>query len=72
MHGVPIRYSIRNLFRRPGRTVLTVAGLSLVVALVVFLAAFGRSIAAAVRVTGDPQNLVVVSKKAQTMELSSI
>ena len=72
MRGVPIRYSIRNLFRRPGRTTLTVAGLSLVVALVVFLAAFGRSIAAAVRITGDPENLVVVSKKAQTMELSSI
>jgi putative ABC transport system permease protein len=72
MHGVPIRYSLRNLARRPVRTGLTVLGLSLVVGLIVFIAAFGRSIARTVRVTGDPRNLVVVSKKAQSMELSSI
>jgi len=72
MHGVPIKYSIRNLLRRPVRTLLTVAGMSMLVGLIVFLAAFGRSVAAAVRITGDPQNLIVLSKKAQSLEFSSI
>jgi putative ABC transport system permease protein len=72
MHGVPLRYSTRNLLRRPGRTALTLAGLSLIVALIVFLVAFGRSFGKALRLPGDPQNLIVLSKKAQTFELSSI
>lgn len=71
-HGVPLRYSLRNLLRRPVRTILTVAGLSLLVGLIVFLAAFGRSVAGAVRIPGDPQNLIVLSKKAQSFEFSSI
>jgi putative ABC transport system permease protein len=72
MHGVPLRYSFRNLGRRPTRTLLTLCGLGLLVALIVFVMAFGRSIGLALRLPGDPQNLVVLSKKAQTMELSSI
>ncbi|MHC4472526.1 MAG: ABC transporter permease [Planctomycetota bacterium] len=72
MRGVPLRYSFRNLLRRPGRTLLTLAGLSLVVSLIVFLVAFGRSFGRALRLPGDPQTLIVLSKKAQTFELSSI
>ena len=72
MRGVPLRYSMRNLLRRPARTALTVAGLSLIVALIVFLVAFGRSFSRAIRIPGDPQSLIVLSKKAQTFELSSI
>ena len=67
-HGVPLRYSFRNLRRRPGRTALTLVGLSLIVALIVFLVAFGRSFGLALRLPGDPQNLIVLSKKAQTFE----
>jgi putative ABC transport system permease protein len=72
MHGVPLRYSLRNLWRRPARTVLTIFGLATLVALIVFLTAFGRSFGRALRLPGDPQNLIVLSKKAQTFELSSI
>jgi ABC-type lipoprotein release transport system permease subunit len=72
IHGVPLRYSFRNLRRRPGRTALTLVGLSLIVALIVFLVAFGRSFGLALRLPGDPQSLIVLSKKAQTFELSSI
>jgi len=72
MHGVPLKYSFRNLLRRPVRTMLTVLGLSLLVGLIVFLTAFGRSVARAVRIPGDPQNLIVLSKKAQSLEFSSI
>jgi len=72
MRGVPLRYSFRNLFRRPMRTVLTLIGLSLLVGLIVFVGAFGRSIAMALRMPGDPQNLMVFSKKAQSLEFGSI
>lgn len=72
MHGVPLRYSMRNLWRRPMRTLLTVGGLATLVALIVFLTAFGRSFGRALRLPGDPQNLIVLSKKAQTFELSAI
>ena len=72
MHGVPLRYSLRNLWRRPVRTLLTVFGLATLVALIVFLTAFGRSFGRALRLPGDPQNLIVLSKKAQSFELSAI
>jgi len=51
---------------------MTVFGLSLLVGLIVFLAAFGRSVSRTLRLPGDPRQLVVLSKKAQTFEFSSI
>ncbi len=72
MRGVPLKYSVRNLFRRPARTVLTLFGLSLLVALVVFLVAFGRSFGRALRTPGDPRTLIALSKRAQNFEFSSI
>jgi ABC-type lipoprotein release transport system permease subunit len=72
LRGVPLRYSVRNLWRRPWRTAMTLFGLSLLVALITFLAAFGRSVARTLRLPGDPRHLVVLSKKAQTFEFSSI
>jgi ABC-type antimicrobial peptide transport system permease subunit len=72
MHGVPLKYSLRNLWRRPVRTLLTLLGLAVLVALIVFLTAFGRSFGRAIRLPGDPQNLIVLSKKAQSFDLSSI
>lgn len=72
MARLPLRYSIRNLMRRRTRTILTLLGLALVVSSLVFMLAFSRSLAATFRKTGDPDNIVIVSKKAQTFELSSI
>ena len=72
MRGIPLKYSWRNLLARPGRSVLTLGGLALVVAVIVFLVAFGRSFGRALRMPGDPHSLIVLSKKAQTFELSSI
>lgn len=72
MRGIPLKYSWRNLLQRPGRTALTVLGLALVVGVIVFLVAFGRSFGRALRMPGDPRSLIVLSKKAQTFELSSI
>ncbi|MHC4134252.1 MAG: ABC transporter permease [Planctomycetota bacterium] len=72
MRGVPLRYSFRNLLRRPWRTTMTLFGLSLLVTLIIFLTAFGRSVSRALRLPGDPRNLIVLSKKAQNFEFSSI
>ena len=72
MARLPLRYSFRNLFRRKVRTLLTVGGLALVVSAVVFMFAFSRSLASTFRETGEPDNLIIISKKAQTFVLSSI
>lgn len=72
MARLPLRYTIRNLFRRRTRTLLTLVGLALVVGAVVFMLAFSRSMANTFRHTGDPDNLIIISKKARTFVLSSI
>lgn len=72
MAGLPLRYTFRNLLRRKTRTALTLAGVGLVIGAVVFMLAFSRSMAATMRHTGDPDNLIIISKKAQTYVLSSI
>ena len=72
MAQLPLRYTFRNLLRRKTRTILTLLGVGLVVAAVVFMLAFSRSLAATFRTTGDPDNIIIISKKAQTFVLSSI
>lgn len=72
MARLPLRYSIRNLFRRRTRTLLTTIGLALVVSALVFVLAFSNSMAATFRETGDPDNMIIISKKAVTFVLSSI
>lgn len=58
--------------RRKARTSLTVMGMALIVAAVVFMMAFSRSMTNTFRKTGDHDNLIVISKKAETFVLSSI
>lgn len=72
MAQLPFRYTLRNLLRRKTRTALTLLGMALVVGAVVFMIAFSRSLAATFRQTGDPDNLIIISKKARTFVLSSI
>jgi putative ABC transport system permease protein len=72
MARLPLRYSIRNLLRRRVRTGLTIVGLALVVSAFVFILAFSTSLAATFRETGDPDNMIIISKKSQTFVLSSI
>jgi|GEM_PF-1348240 len=72
MAQLPLRYSVRNLLRRRTRTALTVVGLALVVSVIVFMLAFSSSLASTLRETGDPDNMIIISKKSQTFVLSSI
>lgn len=72
MAQLPFRYTARNLFRRKTRTTLTIIGIASVVGAVVFMVAFSRSLSMSFRQTGDPDNIVIISKRAQTFVLSSI
>src|SRR4051812_23033335 len=56
---LPWEYGVRNLFRRPLRSALTLAALTLVVLLVLVAAGFVRGLEASLDVSGDP-NVVLV------------
>src|SRR5262245_54531231 len=70
---LPWEYGIRNLFRRPGRSALTLAGLTLVVLLVLVVVGFIRGLEASLAVSCDPEVVLVHSLGAsENVEYSSI
>jgi ABC-type antimicrobial peptide transport system permease subunit len=70
---LPWEYGVRNLFRRPARSALTLAGLTLVVLLVLVVMGFLRGLEASLAVSGDPQVVLVHSLGAsENVENSSI
>jgi ABC-type antimicrobial peptide transport system permease subunit len=70
---LPWEYAIRNLFRRPLRTVLTFAGLTMVTLLVFTVVGFIRGLQASLAVCGDPQGAVIFSLgMGENLEYSSI
>ncbi|MEX2171484.1 MAG: ABC transporter permease [Pirellulales bacterium] len=56
---LPWDYGVRNLFRRPSRSALTLGGLSIVVLLVLVVVGFIRGLEASLTATGRP-NVVLV------------
>lgn len=70
---LPWEYAVRNLFRRPQRTALTLLGLTTVIVLVLVVVGFIRGLERSLRVTGDPQVAVVFSLgMGENLEYSSI
>ncbi|MHB8861917.1 MAG: ABC transporter permease [Pirellulaceae bacterium] len=70
---LPWEYGIRNLFRRPARTGLTLVGLTTVVLLVFVVVAFIRGLEASLAVSGDPKVVLVYSiGAAEDVENSAI
>ena len=67
-----LRTSIRGVFIHKLRSMLTVLGLAFALGVVIFMLAFSRSLAATARHTGDADNWVILSKRAQTHVLSAI
>jgi putative ABC transport system permease protein len=67
---LPISYNLRNLRVRWRANVLAIAGIALVVAVFVVLAAMAAGFRGALRSTGRPDNAIVVQKGA-TSELVS-
>ncbi|MEX2026252.1 MAG: ABC transporter permease, partial [Pirellulaceae bacterium] len=58
---LPWEYGIRNLFRRPTRSALTLAALTTVVLLVLVVVAFIRGLEGSLAVSGDPRVVLVYS-----------
>lgn len=70
---LPWEYAIRNLFRRPLRTVLTFIGLTTVILMVFVVVAFIRGLERSLAVSGDPQAAVVFALgMGENLEYSSI
>lgn len=70
---LPWEYAIRNLFRRPLRTALTLAGLTVVVLLVLIVVGFIRGMEKSLSVSGDPQVALAFSLgMGKNLEYSSI
>jgi putative ABC transport system permease protein len=70
---LPWDYGIRNLFRRPARSAMTLFGLTLVVLLVLVVVGFIRGLEASLSVSGDPQVVMVHTLgTAENIENSSI
>jgi putative ABC transport system permease protein len=58
---LPWAYGVRNLFRRPSRSALTLLGLSIVVLLVLVVVGFIRGLEASLAATGNPNVMLVYS-----------
>lgn len=70
---LPWEYAIRNLFRRPSRTILTFAGLTTVIVLVLVLVGFIRGLERTLKVSGDPGTAILFSLgMGENLEYSSI
>lgn len=61
---LPWDYGIRNLFRRPARTALTLSALTTVVLLVLVVVSFIRGLESSLAVSGDPNVVLVYSINA--------
>src|SRR5438067_1730016 len=70
---LPWEYGVRNLFRRPGRSLLTLLALTLVVLLVLVVAGFLRGLEVSLSVSGDPRVVLVhAAGGAESLEASAI
>jgi ABC-type lipoprotein release transport system permease subunit len=70
---LPWEYGVRNLFRRPLRTGLTLAGLTTVILIVLVVVGFIRGLERSLAVSGDPQTAIVFSLgMGENLEYSSI
>jgi len=70
---LPWEYGIRNLFRRPGRSLLTLTALTLVVLLVLTVAGFIRGLESSLAISGDPRVVLVHAPGGtEALEISSI
>jgi ABC-type antimicrobial peptide transport system permease subunit len=70
---LPWEYGVRNLFRRPGRSLLTLVGLALVVLLILVVVGFVRGLESSLAVSGDPRVVLVhAAGGAENIENSTV
>lgn len=66
------KYHWRSLVMRRSRTLLTAAGIGLAVFVAMIMLGLARGIAASFQATGDPLNVLVTSRGAETIEFSAV
>jgi ABC-type lipoprotein release transport system permease subunit len=72
MLRLPIAYSLRNLKRRPWHSLATALGVGIVVFASVLMLSLTRGLSLRVAVTGEEQNVLVISRAGQNIMFSSI
>ncbi|MGH9541511.1 MAG: ABC transporter permease [Terriglobales bacterium] len=70
--AIPLAYNFRNLRLRWGATAMTAIGIALTVAVAVFILALLSGLSQAFAATGDPLNVLVMRKGAQSEVESSV
>jgi len=70
--ALPLAYALRNLNRRRWRTLLTAAGIGVVVFAAASMGALSRGVQARLAATGEPQNLLLLSRKGENIIFSAI
>jgi putative ABC transport system permease protein len=70
---LPWEYGVRNLLRRPGRSALTLVGLTIVVLLILIVSAFVRGLELTLAASGDARVAIIHSLgTAENVEYSSV
>lgn len=69
---VPLRYILRSLGRRKLRTLMTVVGVALVVAIYAAMSAVAQTMVRSFRTTGTPDEVVVVQAGSLTLDFSHV
>src|SRR5882757_730670 len=70
---LPWEYGVRNLFRRPSRTLLTLLGLTLVVLLVLIVVGFIQGLENSLAVSGDPRVVLIHAPGgSENVEISTV
>lgn len=70
--SLPISYSFRNIFQRKTRTFLTLLGILTVSTIAGLMLSFTRGMIAGIKNSGSKDNIILLSRKAQTQMFSSI
>jgi putative ABC transport system permease protein len=67
-----LKYHWRSLTKRRSRTLLTAAGIGLAVFVAMVMLGLARGISASFQATGNPLNVLVTSRGAETIEFSAL
>jgi putative ABC transport system permease protein len=69
---LPLAYSLRNVRRRPWHSLMTVAGVAVVVFASVLMLSLMRGLSHRVGISGETGNILVISRQGQNLMFSSI
>lgn len=69
---LPLKYNLASLAQRKSRSALTASGVGLTVFLSVMMVALSRGLLQSASGSGVPENIILLSKGAETMEFSAL